>query len=227
MFRYLFDLFFPKACLGCKRVLVQNEQIICTTCRHNLPLTQTHRTANNQISQKFYGRVPIEHVSSLFYFNKNHFTQELIHNLKYRGFQEIGTLFGYWYGEELKDIVALKTVDYVIPIPLHKKRLRERGYNQVETFGKALAKTLNKPYNKELLIRELYTKTQSQKNRNDRQEQLDQLFNVTDINLFANKHFLLVDDVLTTGATIEAAVKKLLQIPNCKVSVVTLAYAEL
>jgi ComF family protein len=227
MIQHLFDLFFPKGCLGCAIPLHINENLICTRCRHALPLTKTHLISQHEISQKFEGRVSLAHVSSLFYFIKDHFTQELIHNLKYRGFQEIGTLLGYWYGNDLKEIAVLQTVNYVIPIPLHPKRFKKRGYNQVETFGKTIAEQLNTTYCDTLLFRKTYSKTQSQKKRNERQEHLHELFGLHEYSTYSHSHFLLVDDVLTTGSTLEAAAQILLQIPNSTVSIVTIAYTRI
>lgn len=226
LFKSVFDLFFPKTCLGCSSILSVGENTICTQCRHEIPLTQTHLVADNEIKRCFEGILPIHHASSLFYFYKNHFTQELIHNLKYRGYQEVGTLFGNWYGSELAEVSALQNVDYIIPIPLHKKRLKERGYNQVETFGLALAERLNTTYNDKLLFRKTYTSKQSKKNRIKRQKDATDWFELGNCRGFENKHFLLIDDVMTTGTTLEMAARQLLKIPNVKVSIVTLAFAK-
>ncbi len=224
---YLFDLFFPKTCLGCKNILLYAEKSICTRCRHELPLTESYLVSGNEMEQKFNGIVPINFASSLFYFYKNHFTQELIHNLKYRGHQQIGSLFGDWYGSLLQNHPSLADVDCIIPIPLHPKRFRERGYNQVESFGKALASHLHIPYQNDLLYRKTYAAKQSKKNKTDRQKDAEQWFDLSENrNDFYGKHFLLIDDVLTTGVTLETASKKLLEIPNTKVSIVTIAYAK-
>lgn len=226
LFKSVFDLFFPKTCLGCSSILSVGEKTICTQCRHEIPLTQTHLVADNEIKRCFEGILPIHHASSLFYFYKNHFTQELIHNLKYRGHQELGTLFGNWYGSELSEVSALRNVDYIIPIPLHKKRMKERGYNQVETFGLALAERLNTTYNDKLLFRKTYTSKQSKKNRIKRQKDATDWFELGNYHGFENNHFLLIDDVMTTGTTLEMAARQLLKIPNAKVNIVTLAFAK-
>lgn len=223
----LFDLFFPKTCLGCQIILLSQEKTICTTCRHQMPLTETHLLKKNEIKDTFEGLVPLEHVSSLFYFYKNHFTQELIHNLKYRGFEEIGNLFGLWYGHTLAENELLLDVDYIIPIPLHKKRLKERGFNQVEKFGLALSKVLSTPYYDKLLVRNTYASKQSKKTKKQRLNNPTDWFGLNKrYHDFQNKHLLLIDDVITTGTTIEVATKTLLQIPNCKISVVSIAFAK-
>ena len=139
MFQSLLHLFFPPTCAGCQSVLMSNENVICTKCRHEIPLTQHHKNPENDAYKKFYGRIPVEQVSALVYFHKKGIVQELIHSLKYRGQERIGTVLGKWYAEELKELESIKNIDYIIPVPLHKKRMRERGYNQVEGFGKVEA----------------------------------------------------------------------------------------
>jgi len=226
MFKSLLHLFFPPTCAGCKTILIANENVICTSCRHEMPLTQHHLNPENDAYKKFYGRIPVEHVSALVYFHKKGIVQELIHSLKYRGQEAIGTVFGEWYAEELKNIPVLSTVDTIIPVPLHPKKLRERGYNQVTEFGNLLAKSLQIPINTSILFRQVYSKTQSQKNRLGRTEGIDTIFDVSFDEKDHNKHFLLIDDVITTGATLEVCAKALLKIPGTKISIVCMAMAD-
>ena len=226
MFKSLLHLFFPPTCSGCKTILIANENVICTSCRHEMPLTQHHLNPENDAYKKFYGRIPVEHVSALVYFHKKGIVQELIHSLKYRGQEAIGTVLGEWYAEELKNIPVLSTVDTIIPVPLHLKKLRERGYNQVTEFGNALAKSLQIPVNTSILFRQVYSKTQSQKNRLGRTEGIDSIFDVSFDEKDHNKHFLLIDDVITTGATLEVCAKALLKIPGTKISIVCMAMAD-
>jgi ComF family protein len=190
-----------------------------------MPLTQHHKNPENDAFKKFYGRIPVEQVSALVYFHKKGIVQELIHSLKYRGQEAIGTVLGEWYGEELKSSQLLQTVDAIIPVPLHPKKLRERGYNQVTEFGNALAKKLEIPVNNSILYRQVYSKTQSQKNRLGRTEGIDTIFDVSFDEKDHNKHFLLIDDVITTGATLEVCAKALLKIPGTKISIVCMAMA--
>ena len=225
MFNYIIDLFFPKVCAGCHSILVTNENVFCTNCRHELPLTQYHLDSKNEAVKKFYGKIAIEHASALLYFNKKGIVQELIHNLKYKGHEEIGTVLGNWYVEDLKELVLETPFDVVIPVPLHPKKFRERGYNQVTTFGKALAKGLNITYNDAVLYRKKYSKTQSKKNLVGRSDNIENIFDVHFTEENQNKHFLIVDDVLTTGATLEACSKALLKIPGAKISIVCMAMA--
>ena len=225
MFNYIIDLFFPKVCAGCHTILITNETVFCTNCRHELPLTQYHLDPKNEAVKKFYGKIAIEHASAILYFNKKGIVQELIHNLKYKGHEEIGTVLGNWYMEDLKELILETPFDVVIPVPLHPKKFRERGYNQVTTFGKALAKGLKINYNDTLLYRKKYSKTQSKKNLIGRSENIENIFDVLFTEENQNKHFLIVDDVLTTGATLEACSKALLKIPGAKISIVCMAMA--
>ncbi len=226
MLKYILNLFFPPVCCGCDTFLLPNENSICTHCRHEFPITNHHLNHENEAYKKFYGRIPVEHVSALAYFHKKGIVQQLIHNLKYRGQEEIGALLGAWYAEDLRTINNLTTVDLVIPVPLHPKKLRERGYNQTTLFGKTIAEKLHIPFEPNILYRRKYSKTQSKKDRISRAEGIDTIFNVVVAESNYNRHFLLVDDVITTGATLEACAKALLKIPGAKISIVCMAMAD-
>ena len=226
MIESIINLFFPKACAGCNSFLLKDEIVICTSCRHDIPLTNHHLSKNNDVFSKFYGRIPIEFASSLMYFHKKGIVQEMIHKLKYKGHQEIGEAIGYWYAEELKDIKELNDVDFIIPIPLHKKRFKERGYNQVTTFGEALSKSWKKSYNETILVRNVYSKTQTSKSILGRAEVVENIFGVNYNESHHNKHFLLIDDVITTGSTLEACGRELLKIPGSKISIVCMAMTQ-
>jgi ComF family protein len=223
MINNLINLFFPKVCLGCNGLLISEENVICSSCRHEIPLTQHFLNHENDAFVKFYGKIPVEQVSALFYYHKKGIVQEIIHSLKYRGHQEVGTVFGEWVSEELILLPISTHFDVVIPVPLHKKRLRERGYNQVTNFGIAIAKRLEIPFNESLLLRKVYSKTQVKKDLLGRISVIDSLFDVTFSEKDHHKHFLLVDDVLTTGATLEACGRALLKIPGAKISIVCMA----
>jgi predicted amidophosphoribosyltransferase len=150
----------------------------------------------NEAFKKFYGRIPVEHTSALLLFHKKGIVQELIHNLKYKGQEDIGTVLGEWYADELKNLEILKTIHEIIPVPLHKRKLRERGYNQVTNFGTTLSSGLNIPYNPNLLVRNIYSKTQSKKTFLNRSDGIDTIFDVIFTEKDHNKHFLLIDDVI-------------------------------
>lgn len=225
MLKSLLNLLFPKACAGCKDVLLENEIVVCTRCRHEMPFTMHHITPGNEAEKKFYGRLPVEHVSAMVYFHKQGIVQQLIHNLKYRGQEQVGTLMGHWYAPDLKNVAALQSVTDVIPVPLHPKKLRERGYNQVAEFGRGIAAGLDVNYTDDILLRTTYTKTQTKKNLAARAEIIGSAFEARYTDADSGKHFLLVDDVITTGATLESCGRALLQVPEAKVSIVTIAYA--
>lgn len=225
MLEALINLFFPKTCVGCDALLLKNENVICVKCRHEIPLTNHHHNQENETTKKFYGRLDIEYGSSFMYFHKKGIVQEIIHSLKYRGHEEIGTIIGNWYADDLKKNDVLKTVDAIIPVPLHIKRLKERGYNQVTTFGKSLSENLTIPYDETLLYRNIYTKTQTFKNLIGRNNNSNTTFDVTFNENHHNKHYLLIDDVLTSGATLEACGKAILKIPGAKLSIITMAYS--
>ena len=125
MLKYLINLLFPKLCMGCHSLLLQNEKIICTNCNHHLPYTNHHILAGNDTTKKFYGIIPVEFSAAMLYFHKKGIVQNLIHNLKYKKHQEIGTLLGEWYAKDLESVANIKTVSEIIPVPLHKKRLKE------------------------------------------------------------------------------------------------------
>ena len=223
MFESLINLFFPKSCAGCHSFLLKEEIVICTACRHEIPQTHHHKILNNETMQKFYGKIPLEFAASLLYFHKKGIVQEMIHKLKYKGHEEIGETLGNWYAEELKHIEQIKSIDMIIPVPLHPKKLRERGYNQVTQFGKSLSNELNIPFNDSILVRTVYSKTQTLKNLLGRTAVIENIFDVVFSEAHHNNHFLLIDDVITTGSTLEACSRALLKIPGAKISIVSMA----
>lgn len=191
-----------------------------------MPLTGFYTNPDNDAYQKFYGRIIVDHVSSFMYYHKKGIVQEIIHSLKYRGHEEIGSILGEWYADHLMILELHTKIDVIIPVPLHKKKLRQRGYNQVSAFSRALSDKLNIPYDEKLLIRKIHSKTQSQKNRSSRTEIKEGIFDVDFDESHYNKHYLLVDDVLTTGSTLEACGRALLKIPGSKLSIITMAITD-
>lgn len=222
----MFAIFFPEICLCCNDYLATNESIICLTCRHDLPLTNFSFEENNLIEKSFYGRIPLQTATSLFYFFKKGNVQCLIHELKYKKQQQVGTLIGDWLGDQLIESERFETIDCIIPVPLHRKKLKKRGYNQVTTFGESLAKKLAIPYYENILIRVSSTKTQTKKLRFDRWKNVHELFQIQNNFVLENKHVLLIDDVITTGATLEACYEALNKTKNLKISIACMAYTK-
>ena len=224
MLQDFINLFYPKVCVGCDGLLLNDEYVICTQCRHKMPLTNHHLVPKNEAFQKFYGKIPVESAGTMLWFHKKGIVQEMIHKLKYKGQQDIGTATGRWYANYLGEVT--KTVDTVIPVPLHPKKQRQRGYNQVANFGEAIAGALNIGYDDKLLVRNVYTNSQTKKNRSDRANNSQSVFDISCIPEDSGKHYLLVDDVLTTGATLEACGRALLKIPEAKISIACIAMTE-
>lgn len=226
MLKNLTNLFFPEACYGCKALLSDNEQYICTNCRHDLPLTNFHNDTENAVHKILYGRVKLENATALLHFTKKGIVQQLMHNLKYRGHERIGLFLGEWLGEQLSCLKAYQDIDIVVPVPLHKSKLRKRGYNQVDKFGKAIASALDAAYNTTVLIKTKKTKTQVFKDRLKRSSEIDSKFTVYDAEIINGKHVLLVDDIITTGATVEACSNALNQSAEIKLSLVLISITD-
>ncbi|KGL62026.1 ComF family protein [Polaribacter sp. Hel1_85] len=221
-----FRIFYPELCANCDNQLAQNENTVCTFCRHDLPLANFTNYSNNKITKTFYGRVSIEKANSLLFYRKEGITKKLIHELKYKGNEEIGSFFGNWLGEILKENEELSTIDLIIPVPLHPKKLKQRGYNQVSKFGNTLSFYLEKPFIENVLLRTSTSKTQTFKARFERFNNNDTKFQLNDTSAFKNKHVLLIDDVITTGATLEACAKEFQKTEGVKISILTMAYTE-
>jgi ComF family protein len=226
---YLADfvaLLFPQLCPACGESLMAGEHVICTDCRFNLPFTNFHLQPDNIVARQFWGKVNLEAAYALYYFAKGGKVQNLMHHFKYRGVQQIGVLLGNIAGAQLTKNDVFKTVDVIIPVPLHKKRLKQRGYNQSACFANGLAQKLNAAVDENSLIRAKATETQTHKSRFSRFENMQEVFAVIDPEKLINKHVLLVDDVVTTGSTLEACAAQLLKIEGLKLSIATIAYAE-
>lgn len=223
--RNLADLFYPRLCLACQKNLVSVETSICIHCNYNLRPTNYHTITPNPVLERFWGRVELEHAAAAYSFSKGGLLQQLIHQLKYENKPQIGLELGKMYGEALKNTAPYSTVDYIIPVPLHPKKKHLRGYNQAAMLAKGLALSMEKQWSSDYLIRIDNTETQTKKSRLDRFSNVENAFSINNEKAIEGKHLLLVDDVITTGATLEACAQTLLRIPHVKVSVVAVALA--
>jgi ComF family protein len=219
------SLIFPRVCESCGNTLLRHEHCVCEFCLHHLPRTDFHLHTDNPVSRLFWGRVNIETGASLFYFHKGNHVQHLVHRMKYKGKQEIGVFLGHLYGEELKKTTIFGDISVVVPVPLHPKKKRKRGYNQSELFACGLSKAMNIELDTKTLVRTVATQTQTKKSRFKRWENVREVFIQTDETKFRDKHVLLVDDVITTGATLEACAIVLLKQAGTRVSIATIACA--
>ncbi|WP_128545378.1 ComF family protein [Larkinella soli] len=221
----LLNLFYPNPCLLCDRVLQEQEEFVCTHCRLDLPETGQHRgMAPTTGENKFAGKVPVTFVYSYLYFAKGSRTQRLIHQLKYRNKKELGSLLGRWYGHQLRTECELQhQIDLIVGVPLHPARHRQRGYNQSDWFARGLSEVLEIPWSDRVLARNHFTVSQTGKDRLNRWRNVSSVFSVMQADFIENKRILLVDDVLTTGATLEACTTALLA-SNCRsVGIITIA----
>ena len=196
---------------------------MCTVCRHQLPLTEYTFNAQNPIDRIFYGRINIKKANSFLFFTDHGIVKNLIHHLKYKGQEQIGEFLGDWFGQILKENDHLPNLDYVIPVPLHRKKQRKRGYNQSSLFAKKLAFHLRSSYNDQLLIKTANTKTQTKKTRLGRWYENRSLYEITNVEILKNKKILLVDDVITTGATMELCATEFIKIEGTTIYLASMA----
>ena len=223
---HLANLFYPKSCICCEESLLDQEQHLCLTCRFDLSFVDNGTYQTNLVTRVFDGRVPIAKGASFLHYHEIGKTKQLIHELKYKNNQNIGSFLALWFGKELAASGEFKEVDCIIPVPLHEKKLKKRGYNQLTKFGHVLSDLLKTRYEPSVLKRLSFTTTQTRKKRLDRFQNTSSRFVVAQPELLNNQHILLIDDVITTGATLEACCKELLKAENVKISIVTLAITE-
>lgn len=222
-FGYLMDIFYPRVCIICLNALVRGEEHVCISCLNKLPRTNYHISEKHDLEQRFWGIVPIERVCSFFYF-QNEGVRILIHEIKYRGGKCCAAYIARCYAAEIDESGFFDGVDYLIPVPLHKKRMKERGFNQSSWIAKGISEVTSVEVAEDVIERIVYNQTQTKITREHRWENVQSIFNLVNKEKIKDKHILLIDDVLTTGATLIECAKELQKEPSVRVSILTLAF---
>ncbi|NBC81990.1 MAG: ComF family protein [Bacteroidetes bacterium] len=219
------QLIYPQICPVCLNSLAKNENQLCTACLFSLPRTAFHGLSSNALEESFWGRLPVKHGTAFLFFEKKNRTQQILHEIKYRNNRELGIYMGRLFASELRGS-SFDTVDGIVPVPLHPKKLHQRGYNQAELIANGMGDVMNKPVYNNLLVRNIYTTSQTRQGRYERWENMEEAFALNEQMRVQQKHLLLVDDVITTGATLEAAGQHIAAGDN-SISVASLAYTYL
>ncbi len=217
-------LFFPHNCVGCGSDVLQPNAVICPKCHHSLPLTGFMPQPGNPVEKIFYGRVTVQQAGSLLYFTKNSVVQQLVFALKYKGNKEAGYYLGRLLGIEIEECKRFDEVDAIIPLPLNSKKEKKHGYNQAALIAEGIQQVWNRPVINNAALRKHFTETQTHKGRTARWQNMQGVFAAGDVAALQNKHLLLVDDVVTTGASLEACTNALAAIPGVRISIATVAY---
>jgi ComF family protein len=220
----LSQLFFPQLCAGCGSDILDKEQIICLHCNEQLPVTNFHLHANNPVEKIFWGRLPIAAAASLLYFTKNSILQQLLHQLKYKGNKEIGYFLGRQMGNAFYQSNRFCHADALIALPLFPSKERKRGYNQAAVLCEGFSDATGIPFLPKAVARRVYTDTQTHKNRIERWQNMEGKFVLEDEAALRNKRIILIDDVITTGATLEACGHEILKAPGVQLNIAALAY---
>jgi len=231
---YLYDLWddfisllFPRLCYACGNHLTRNENLMCTACYILIPRTSYHLQSDNPVEKLFWGRCRIEKAAVFSFYNRGSRIRNLIHNLKYKGVRDIGYELGRIYGLTLVNSDFIKDIDIIIPVPLHPSKKRIRGFNQSDIISQGISETTGLPVDSSSLSRITISATQTKKSRYERWANVEGIFSVAGTHNIEGKHVLLVDDVITTGSTIESCATELLKKEGVRVSVVALAVAPL
>jgi ComF family protein len=218
-------LVYPSTCAACEAALFRHERFICNYCKVSLPKSNYHASDSHEMSMLFAGRAPFVRACSLFTYEKRGRVQRLLHRIKYHGEKELAEFLGGLYAQDLLASPVFESITDIVPIPLHRKKLLARGFNQSEWFAKGLSAGIGRPVNTTNLTRIAETSTQTRKKKYERWENVEGIFTLNEPGEFTSRHVLLVDDVVTTGATIEAAWLAFKNVPDVKISVASIAFA--
>ncbi|MDR2146549.1 MAG: ComF family protein [Tannerella sp.] len=219
------DLFYPKACLLCRKSLIEGEEHLCMDCLCDLPKTNFHRNTENPAKELFAGYPNVPEALSFLFYEKEGITQEIVHSIKYYGNRNLARYMGRLAALDIYESGYYQDIDAIIPIPLHKKKKRKRGFNQSEILSLGISEIYCKPVDTKSVIRSVHTSSQTKKTVYDRHTNVENIFKTVDIEALKGKHVLLVDDVITTGATTSACIDALSVVPDLKISVFSLAIA--
>jgi ComF family protein len=219
------SLLFPRLCHGCGNHLLRNERLICTECYVMIPRTNYHLKTDNPVARLFWGRCLIERAASFSFYSKDSRIRRLIHQLKYKGAKEVGIELGRIYARSLLTSGFFEGIDLIIPVPLHPSKMRKRGFNQSEYISAGISEVSGLPVDTFSLIRSKMSVTQTRKSRYSRWTNVDGIFMVRYPEKLISRHILLVDDVITTGSTLESCANEILKVKMTKVSVLSLAVA--
>lgn len=217
--------FYPHSCPGCGAELYQPLQMICVRCIKQLPQTGFEKTGDNYTARLFTGRLQLQKAASFLFFGKDGLTQKLIHRLKYRGDTAMGQYLGHMMGNRLAEAGWFSDIEVLIPLPLNRKKLQSRGYNQSTLICEGIQSATGIAVEEVAIMRTIFTETQTHKSRLQRWANVSHVFDLLDTQHLHNRHALLVDDVITTGATMDACGQVLLKVPGIKLSVLSLAVA--
>lgn len=218
-------LLYPELCVACGKDLPVAGGCFCLPCQLKTVATDMHRSRENEFTSRFWGRMEIAGGAAMYYFTRKSPVQRALHQLKYHNKPEIGVKLGREFGRKLKSSEVFRAVDAVVPVPLHPKKERLRGYNQSAMFARGISETMDIPILYTALSRSVFTETQTRKKRMDRFQNVGDVFTVKNKNLLEGRHILLVDDVLTTGATLETCGEAILALRGTRLSLATIAIA--
>jgi ComF family protein len=221
----LLHLAFPHVCEGCGTDNLQPEHLLCLRCASSLPSTNFHLHANNPIEKIFWGRIAVSSATAQYYFTKESMMQHLMHQFKYKGNKEVGIYLGKLMGWAMAESNRFSNIDALIPLPLHKSKEHKRGYNQATVLCQGISSVLNKPVLKNVVLRPEQTETQTKKGRIQRWQNMEGKFQLNSLTAIEDKHVLLIDDVVTTGATLEACGREILKAKNVQLSIATLCFS--